>query len=160
MLQDLDTVLDAVAANASVRVRPSLQDARDWQTATMNGLDVPDPLYVGRFRGEPGLENVDVEVGAYPGTPASDVAHELSIFETRVHAAVAELDGRYPDFDSLVEDGLKAVIEVCACAHGPAADTVPPARRRCSVITRRPNTCFAKCSTRSSPAFEHTGRAI
>ena len=35
---------------------PTVEDARRWQRDTMAGLDVPETEYVGRFRGELGLE--------------------------------------------------------------------------------------------------------
>ncbi len=34
----------------------SLETARHWHAETLSGLVVPNPRYVGRFRGESGLE--------------------------------------------------------------------------------------------------------
>jgi hypothetical protein len=39
---------------------PTVEDARRWQRDTTAGLDVPDTEYMGRFRGEPGLETARV----------------------------------------------------------------------------------------------------
>jgi Fic family protein len=38
-------------------------------------------------------------------------------FERRLQAAVAVLDQRYPSNEALDEDGLAAVIDLCAWAH-------------------------------------------
>ena len=37
---------------AEGRKQPSRGSARKWQARTMEGLDVPNPHYVGRYRGE------------------------------------------------------------------------------------------------------------
>jgi hypothetical protein len=63
----------------------------------MRGLTVPRREYVGRFRGEVGLEGVEVEIAGVRGTPAVEVANELSIFERKLRAAVVVLDAQYPE---------------------------------------------------------------
>jgi hypothetical protein len=83
----------------------------------MTGLDVPDVKYVGGFRGEPGLENVEVWVGAKKGVAPAQVARELARFEERLQRAVAALDERYPTGTDLDADGLAAVIDLSAWAH-------------------------------------------
>ena len=81
----------------------------------MAGLKVPDKKYVGRFRGEPGLETTRVWVGGHEGAPPERVASELAAFEKTLQRAVAALDARYPRAEALDTDGLAAVID---CAHG------------------------------------------
>jgi hypothetical protein len=83
----------------------------------MAGLDVPDRAFVGRFRGEPGLESVRVWVGSREGAPPATVAQQLRAFEQTLQRVVAALDARYPVGRELDEDGLAAVIDLCAWAH-------------------------------------------
>ena len=59
----------------------------------MRGLAVPNALYIGRFRGEPGLEDCDVEVAEQAGAAPADVAAELMRFESKLQETVGLLDG-------------------------------------------------------------------
>lgn len=83
----------------------------------MAGLDVPDSNYVGRFRGERGIEACQVWLGAREGAPPDKVAAELAGFEARLQRVVAALDERYPSGSELDADGLAAVIDLSAWAH-------------------------------------------
>ena len=114
---NLARVEDSIRADAKARVQPSLAAARAWHVAMMKGLAVPNPAFVGRFRGETGLEDVGVRVGTLEGTHPDLVAGELEQFEDRLQRTVAALDGRYPTVDSLDLDGMDAVIELAAWAH-------------------------------------------
>jgi hypothetical protein len=67
LLQNLVGVLREVRDAARRRDVASTSDAKKWQQATMAGLVVPDPKYVGRFRGEVGLRTIAVRVGAREG---------------------------------------------------------------------------------------------
>ena len=67
----------------------------------MAGLKVPDEKYVGRFRGEPGLETTRVWVGGHEGAPPERVASELAAFEQTLQRAVAALDAPYPRAEAL-----------------------------------------------------------
>ena len=49
----------------------------------MEGLNVPDRRYVGAFRGEPGLERIQVRVGANYGVDSVDVSEELARFRDK-----------------------------------------------------------------------------
>lgn len=113
----LDRVLRQVRDSASRRDPPSIEAARQWQTETMAGLDVPDKAHVGRFRGERGLEKIAVRVGNKPGTPPGDVAQQLAVFERKLRRAVEALDARYPAGWQLDADGLAAVIHLSGWAH-------------------------------------------
>jgi hypothetical protein len=115
--QNLATVRVTILRDAEKRVVPTVAAARVWQKTMMAGLTVPDPLYVGRFRGESGLENCQVRIGSALGVPPADVADELQQFETRLHAAVSALDQKYPVGVDLDTDGLAAVIDLAAWAH-------------------------------------------
>ncbi len=61
--QNLVGVLRDVRNRAARRAVTTVEDARRGQVDTMAGLKVPDKKYVGRFRGEPGLETTHVWVG-------------------------------------------------------------------------------------------------
>jgi len=83
----------------------------------MQGLDVADAKYVGSFRGEPGLENIQVRIGSHYGVPPGRVAEELGKFEVKLQAAVALLDETLPAGKQLTADQLGLVIDLCAWAH-------------------------------------------
>lgn len=83
----------------------------------MSGLDVPDPKYVGRFRGEPGLEGQPVYIGTREGTQAALVVGEVDAFVKRLQAVSDRLDKLLPSGDELDRDGLEAVIELAAWTH-------------------------------------------
>jgi len=72
---------------------------------------------VGTFRGESGLENVQVRVSPNYGVQAAEVSGELTRFETKLQGLVAELDllistGQEPDADQLA-----AIVDLCAWVH-------------------------------------------
>ena len=83
----------------------------------MTGLDVPDTRFVGAFRGEPGLENVRVRVGANYGVEPANVAQELEEFESKLQTLVAELDALLPIGQEPDIDQLAAILDLCAWAH-------------------------------------------
>ena len=114
---NLNQVLDKLAAEAPRRRRFSVEHAREWQRRTMTGLTAPNAAYVGAFRGEPGLEDVEVIVGKAYGVPAADVAADLAAFERTLVSIIEQLDARYPSADDLDTDGLEAVIDLAAWAH-------------------------------------------
>jgi fido (protein-threonine AMPylation protein) len=114
---NLARVEDGIRADVKSRTKPSLAAARAWHVAMMKGLKVRNPLFVGRFRGEAGLEDIGVRVGRLEGTHPDLVAGELKEFERRLQSTVAALDARYPIPDSLDLDGMDAVIELAAWAH-------------------------------------------
>ncbi len=83
----------------------------------MHNLEVPDRRYVGAFRGEAGLENVQVRVGANYGVSSAKVAGELQHFEKSLKTLVAELDALVPVGQEPDADQIAAVLDVCAWAH-------------------------------------------
>jgi hypothetical protein len=115
--QNLGQVLKEIVRAAERREVPTLEAARHWQSWMMEGLEVPDRRYVGAFRGEPGLELIQVRVGANYGVDSIDVSEELADFETKLQALIAELDALLPMGQELDADQLAAVIDLCAWAH-------------------------------------------
>ena len=115
--QNLGQVLKEIVRAAERREVPTLEAARHWQSWMMEGLEVPDRHYVGAFRGEPGLELIQVRVGANYGVDSIDVSEELADFETKLQALIAELDALLPMGQELDADQLAAVIDLCAWAH-------------------------------------------
>ncbi len=114
---NLTQVLRDVRDSAVRRDLPTVEAARNWQASTMAGLEVPGAKYVGRFRGEPGLENIRAWIGAKEGVAPAQVASELAAFEQRLQRVVAVLDKRYPAGTDLDADGLAAVIDLSAWVH-------------------------------------------
>ena len=114
-LQGIDSLIRVAATR---RDRPSFEDARDWHKIMMRGLDPGmDPVVVGGFRGEPGMENMGVYVGTLPGTMPWLVGAELQVFEDELRARLQVLDKSYLDQASLDGPGRGKVIEVAAWAH-------------------------------------------
>lgn len=114
---NLKGVLHTLAAEASQRRPPSVEDARKWQRLTMAGLNAPNSSYVGAFRGEPGLEDIEVAIGSAYGVADENVPRELAAFERTLTAVVEQLGTRYPSADDLDSDGLDGVIDLAAWAH-------------------------------------------
>ena len=103
---------------ASSRTLPSFEDARDWHKSMMRGLDPGmDPVVVGGFRGEPGMETIGVRVGALHGTKPWLVGFELQTFEDQLQAKLRRLDTKYPTASLLDGPGCGRVIDVAAWAH-------------------------------------------
>ena len=115
--ENLARVLREIVATSQLRNPPSLEAAKRWQTFFMQGLDVPDPRYVGAFRGEAGLENIQVRVGNNYGAEAKSVAGELKRFEKKLRTLVAQLDASLPIGHEPNKDQMAAVVDLCAWAH-------------------------------------------
>ena len=115
--KNLAHVLEEIARAAEQREIPTLAAARRWQTLVMEGLDTPNLRFVGAFRGEPGLEHVQVRVGSNYGVNSINVAGELRRFEEKLQALVAELDALLPIGQELDSDYLAAIVDLCAWVH-------------------------------------------
>ena len=83
----------------------------------MDGLTVPNPNWVGQFRGEVGLETIGVRIGPHEGVPPSRVKKKLEEFEHTLQEVLSKLDKHYAKGSELDTDGLQAVIDVAAWAH-------------------------------------------
>ena len=115
--RNLTRILREVRDNAIRRARPAVEDARKWQANAFSGLNVENTRYVGRFRGEQGIEQTRVWVGAKQGVSPARVTRELAAFETRLRRVVAALDARYPSGGDVDIDGIAAVLDLAAWAH-------------------------------------------
>ena len=107
---NLEKVLDGVTQWAGKRGSFSVATLKRWHRQTMVGLDVPQPKFVARFRGEPGLEGEPVYIGSREGTKAALVAGEVDAFVKRLQAVSEKLDEFYPSGKDLDRDGLQAII--------------------------------------------------
>ena len=114
---NLKRVLRRVCRDARHRASPSTEDARRWHVETMQKLQVPNPQFVGAFRGEPNLENIQVHIGGRYGVAACDVPAALNHFNDVLQRAVRRLDEWIPTDVELGPDQLAAIVEVCAWAH-------------------------------------------
>ena len=110
------TLLDA-RRDARQRVMPSVAQARGWQSGMLRGLTAPGSQYVGRFRGEAGLEGCEVAIGGNRGAAAHDVAAELKRFEAKLQKTVTALDALIKPDQDLSADQMAAVIDLCAWVH-------------------------------------------
>jgi hypothetical protein len=115
--QNLAQALAEIIRAAERRATPALETARRWQSVIMQGLDVPDPQLVGSFRGEPGVETLQVQVGIHKGVNSADVAEALARFEEKLQRLVAELDVHLPIEQEPDADQLAAIIDLCAWVH-------------------------------------------
>jgi Fic family protein len=114
---NLTQLLEEIAAAADRRTKPTVEAARHWQAIAMQGLEVSEARFVGAFRGEPGLENVNVRIGLNYGVNPADVAEFLKQFEAKLQALVIELDEVLPSGHEPDADQLAAIIDLCAWAH-------------------------------------------
>lgn len=115
--RNLSKVLDEIVLAAQRREFPTLASAKHWQSLLMKSLAVPDERFVGAFRGEAGLEKIQVRVGAHYGVDAAEVAQELAGFEVKLHALIRELDAILPAGQEPDADQLAAVVDLCAWVH-------------------------------------------
>ena len=115
--KNLAQVTQETSRAAKRRGTPTLYWARRWHAMMMRGLEVPAPEYVGAFRGEPGVENIGVEIGGRRGVVSTEVAGELKRFESTLQALVASLDSAVPAGQELGADELAGVLDLCAWTH-------------------------------------------
>lgn len=114
---NLTEILAEIAAEADRREKPTVETARRWQALAMRNLEVRDARFIGAFRGEPGLENINVRVGTNYGVDPTDVSEALKQFEEKLQMLVAELDADLPSGQKLNADQVAAIIDLCAWAH-------------------------------------------
>jgi len=114
---NLERVFEDIFRWAQERSQITAATIKRWHRETMAGLDVPDPKFVGRFRGEPGLENEQVFIGLHAGTKAALVRGEVNAFVRRLQAVTVRLDKLLPSGEELDRDGLAAIVELAAWAH-------------------------------------------
>jgi Fic family protein len=106
-----------IVQKASTREQPTLELVRSWHIDIMAGLTPPDPAYIGKFRGEAGLEGIGVRIGNNHGTPPADVAAELDTFISTLQQIVAMLDERITADNELTTADLADIVDLCAWGH-------------------------------------------
>lgn len=117
LTENLQRLLRSIRDDARRRGAFSLDSARAWHAAIMDGLTTPNPDYVGRFRGEKGLERAGVRIGDHEGAPPAKVAERLAEFARHLTRAVKYLDGLLPPGATPDAESLDAIIDVCGWAH-------------------------------------------
>jgi hypothetical protein len=115
--RNLTKVLREIRDGAMRRDIPTVESARQWHCDAMEGLDVPVPEYVGRYRGEDRVKSVRVWIGAAEGVNPRQVAEQLKEFEGRLQRTLTALDNLYASGGKLDADGLSAIIDLAAWAH-------------------------------------------
>lgn len=115
---NLERVLDDAGRHAADRRPVSVAMMRDWHAAIMADLALPDPAWAGCFRGEGGARDIGVRIGDHRGVAPADVAKALATFEARLVGAVAALDRAVARDGVTSADELRAVVSLCAWAHG------------------------------------------
>lgn len=115
--RNLAGLLESIEEDARQRKQPSVEAARRWQSEIMRNLQADDSKYVGAFRGEAGLENVQVHVNGIFGVAAPEVANALREFEHRLQSVVDYLDSLVPPGAEPIADQVAVIVEVCAWAH-------------------------------------------
>src|ERR1700730_1951312 len=66
---NLAQLLRRIRQEARRRDSPTVEDARRWHSEVMRNLQVPNPKFVGAFRGEAGLEDIQVLIASRYGLP-------------------------------------------------------------------------------------------
>lgn len=117
LIRNIVQLLESIEQDALQRNPPTVEAARRWQSDIMQGLEPDDPKYVGAFRGEAGLEDVQVHVDWIFGVAADELADALSAFERRLQSAVARLDRLIAPGTEPNSDQASVVIDLCAWAH-------------------------------------------
>jgi len=115
--QNLTNVLDEIALAAGQRKTPTLNSAKRWHSLLMKDLTVAEARFVGTFRGQPGLEDIQVHVKGNYGVDAAEVAEELVNFERKLSALIDELDSMLPTGQEPDADRLAAIVDLCAWVH-------------------------------------------
>ena len=115
--RNLAGLLQSIEEDAPQRKPPAVETARRWHVEIMHGLQAGDSRYAGAFRGEAGLENVQVHVNGNFGAAAAEVAGALREFEQRLRSVAGYLDDLVPPGAELNADRIAAIVEVCAWAH-------------------------------------------
>lgn len=114
---NLVELLRKIRNDARRRELLTVEAVRRWHEAMMENLDVPDAKFVGRFRGEDGLDNIGVSIGPNRGVPSEEVSAALTQFESALQGVVNYLDELVPLGVKSDDDALDAILDVCAWSH-------------------------------------------
>ena len=116
--ENLERTLRSALQHARERRRPTPALVKAWHADILDGLQVPNAAYVGRFRGEGQLKRVEIFVGQCPGAAPDLVAGAVRRLMDDLAGILKPLDaaipvGGIPDS----EDALEAVLTTAAIAH-------------------------------------------
>src|SRR5207237_9736934 len=110
-------VLSYIRKDAFGRAKRTIEAARTWHRDMMHRLDAPNSEYVGRYRGEPGIEHCEVRIGHDYCVRSNDVAASLIQLEQTLQDAVEALDQIIQPNQDISADQLDAVIELSDWVH-------------------------------------------
>ena len=117
LVANLTEVLESIRDSAVRREKIRAEDARRWHRRIMAGLDVPKEEWRGAFRGEKGLEGLEVKVGMRLGVRSSEVADALEQFDKVLQRLLSFLDESIPLKSEPSDSQIEAVVETCARVH-------------------------------------------
>ncbi|MGQ0765080.1 MAG: Fic family protein [Gemmatimonadota bacterium] len=114
---NIGLVSEEVRQSAIRRDPPALAMLRQWHRILMRGLETPDPFFVGRFRGEVGMSDIEVFVLGRAGVRAWSVGSELTRFAHQLAGIFDVLDNRIPPGSEAPVELHDAITEACGWAH-------------------------------------------
>jgi Fic/DOC family len=117
LVRNIVQLLQSIQEDALRRHRPSVESARHWQIELMRDLEADKPNYIGAFRGEAGLEFLQVHVDWMFGVAAHEVAPALDGFERRLQSAVSLLDRLIASGAEPTSEQVHAILDLCGWAH-------------------------------------------
>ena len=93
--RNLKTLLLSARKQTTRREPITLDQIKAWHREMLFGLTSPNPEWVGTFRGELGLETIEVKIGNHFGVSAGEVATTLVLS----HRPALDYD-RHPDLNN------------------------------------------------------------
>jgi len=100
-----------------MRVPVSLVLMCSWHRQIMDGLDAPNPNWIGVVRGSSEDTLINVRVGAHLGMPFGVVGDAVDQFIAELNAHLIVMDRAIPAKAELSANQLDAVLRLCAWAH-------------------------------------------
>lgn len=117
LIANLAGVLGSIRDLAQGRSEFRAEDARRWHGEMMAGLQVPKEEWRGAFRGEEGLQGLEVKVGMRLGVSSSEVSDALEQFDQVLQRLLSFLDVSIPVECDPSDSQIEAVVETCARVH-------------------------------------------
>lgn len=123
-------LLTHLHAGSSARTVPTAQTVQEWHSRLYAGCTVPDPAYVGKFRGDPAAPSlVGYEVGVGPmradghpegvGVWSEQIESQTGSFFGALNEAFTILDDRFPQgVRPSTPADLQEVVALAAVVHG------------------------------------------
>jgi len=119
--RNLVQVATAARDHARTRKMPTAALAKQWHRAMLRGLSLPPlavPAFIGHYRGERGLEDIQVQVGEFLGVAPGEVKGQLNAFFERFSQALSLVDGKIPAGSQATAESLILLLRLMAWAHG------------------------------------------